>query len=167
MMKRGRPGVKEISEAKKKCYEYYKDFKTVTFCAEKTGYDRKTVTKYYKGFGDATLEEDEEKFIKMQKINKNRIIYKLESIITRGEEQLKRLQDSLLTEDNDEITQINLEKLINKIHGDLINWNQQKAAIIGSPTLDVKIDDLVESRIRELDDREKEITRRENESGKK
>lgn len=176
-MDTGRPSNEEISQAKKQCYEYYKDFKSIMFCAEATGLNRKTVTKYYAEFGKIVLEEDKQKFIEKQKITKEQIIYKLETMIDRGEKQLKRLEaslgitdsdeDSIFASDIDENTQVKIEGLMNKIQGDLILWNQQKAVIDDSPTLDIKIDSLVEDRISELDEREAEIIERETRLMKK
>lgn len=178
-MDNGRPSNAEISDAKARCYEYYKDFKSILFCAEKTKLNRNTVSKYYAGFGRITLEQDKQKFIEAQKVTKEQIIYKLETMIDRGEKQLKRLQyqlgieddntdeeTSMFSEDMDETTKVKLEQLINKVQGDLINWNQQKAVIVDSPTLDIKIDDLVEDRIRELDEREAELSKKESEIAK-
>lgn len=167
-----------VSDMKAKCYEYYKDFKSIMFTADKTGYDPKTVRGYYKEFGRLTLEQDKEKFIEAQKITKDKVIYKLETMIERGEKQLKRLEQmngiteeeeesGLFQSDLDEGSVIKIESLINKVQGDLINWNQQKAVIEDSPTLDIKIDDLVEDRLRELDEREQILNKKETEMNKK
>ena len=150
---------------KKACQEFYDGYKTISFTAQHLGIDKDTVQRYFKEFSNMELNEIDESFLKKQKITKDRILYKLDSLIFKSEEQLKKLEIMIDIENKDADIEIlesppdrtRIETLINKIHGDLIKWNQEKAGIEDSPTLDVKIGQLLEDRVNELDSRETKL----------
>ena len=158
------PANKEKSnELRKQIYEYYKRFKTVAFTADRLGCSPTTVQKYFTEFADIELRKTDECFLKEQRITKARILYKLDELIDKAEMQLEVLESKIgyneegIGEGIETPDETRIAQLVNKIHGDLIVWNQQKAAIEDSPTLDVKIGQLLEDRVHELDERENKL----------
>jgi hypothetical protein len=162
----------ERSEAiRKACYEFYQDYRTVAFTADHLKVSPTTVQKYFKEFADIAIKETDQCFLERQRITKDRILYKLDKLIYKAEQQLKRLETSIDPENKDAdielITSLGdsnrVQQLINKIHGDLIQWNQQKAGIEDTPTIDISIGKLLEDRVHELDKREEKLNELEQE----
>ncbi len=156
------------------CYEFYKDYRTIAFTADKMGVGQSTVQRYFAKFSKLAIEENNKEFIRRQKITKDRVLYKLDCLMYKAEKQLKRLNKLLgYNEDDsseDEIDifelddisdRVRVEGLINKIQGDLITWNQQKASIEDTPTMDVNIELAVQDRLEDLDKREQIIMEKE------
>ena len=159
-------------EIRKACYEFYQDYRTIAFTADHLEISPTTVNKYFKEFAEIAIKETDKCFLERQRITKDRILYKLDNLIYKSEQQLKKLETMIDPENEDADLELisspgdsnRVQQLINKIHGDLIQWNQQKAGIEDTPTIDVSIGKLLEDRVHELDKREEKLKELEQEA---
>lgn len=136
--KKGRPPPSTSVEYEKKCMEYYEQFKSAGYAAEKLGIHRHTAEAYYKKFKSKELEETDDEFIQGQRYAKAMTIKKLDELLEKADSQIERCE--VMVGDGDTSTEgINFERILQRSIMDAKELSFQKAELIMTPTLDLEI----------------------------
>jgi hypothetical protein len=150
MGKVGQPPKPKQAKHEKACQIFYEDYKSAGYAAKALKLHRHTVEKYYRKFQSQELAETNESFIASQRATKNRVIEKLDDMISRAEAQLERCEGMTGSDGDESTAGQNYERIAQKSITDISNLYQQKADIEMTPTLDIHLAAEIEKRYAEL-----------------
>ena len=145
--KRGRPTKKKQNDTKEQCMEEYEKYHTSGYAAQVLGINRHTVEKYYREFQELEVEDTNEDFILRQRSAKNRVLTRLDGIITKLDRQLQDIEAVLEDDVNGETHDVaRYEAMRTTVLKSLSDILQQKASIEITPTMDITIERYIEDK---------------------
>lgn len=142
--KRGRPSLPEQAKIRRRLRPFFLNLKSPEFAATETGYEIKTVRRYYKSFEQEILASEEQDFIEQTKITKEQARFVLDG----QQSKLENLQRTLEGQMNHSIKQSRgtpqleswMYKAGVKISNAITDIILKKVSLICSPTADVTLE---------------------------
>ncbi len=145
--KRGRPTKKKQTDIKEQCMKEYEKYHTSGDASQVLGINRHTVEKYYREFQELEVEDTNEEFVLRQRSAKNRVLTRLDGIITKLDRQLQDIEAILEDDVNGETHDVaRYEAMRSTVLKSLSDILQQKASIEITPTMDITIERYIEDK---------------------
>ena len=145
--KRGRPTKKKQNDIKEQCMKEYEKYHTSGYASQVLGINRHTVEKYYREFQELEVEDTNEEFVLRQRSAKNRVLTRLDGIITKLDRQLQDIEAILEDDVNGETHDVaRYEAMRTTVLKSLSDILQQKASIEITPTMDITIERYIEDK---------------------
>ena len=145
--KGGRPSKAKQVEIRKKCEKEYFKYHSAAYAASVLGLNPHTVEKYYREFQEAEVEDTNEEFVLRQRSAKNRVLTRLDGIITKLDRQLQDIEAVLEDDVNGETHDVaRYEAMRTTVLKSLSDILQQKASIEITPTMDITIERYIEDK---------------------
>lgn len=140
-----RPTRHKQVDMEKTLREHFEKHHSALYTSELTGHARDTVSKYFNAFAEKMVEEINTNFINRQKIRKEQVIAQLEHDLAVLDDHLKEVTNQSLGDaSNASLHSVRLG--IVKARSEI---KQQIADIDMTPTLDITISEIMESRLAE------------------
>ena len=125
----------------------YEKYHTSGYASQVLGINRHTVEKYYREFQELEVEDTNEEFVLRQRSAKNRVLTRLDGIITKLDRQLQDIEAVLEDDVNGETHDVaRYEAMRTTVLKSLSDILQQKASIEITPTMDITIERYIEDK---------------------
>jgi hypothetical protein len=134
---RGRPSKAEELEIERILQPFFAKSYSATFASKKTGYNIKTVAKYYNKFKEEILESETPDFVKRCKEEKEKSLYAYDELIYSLYEDRKDIERLIDASKNigDLINVAKLYRIKLKINEDIANFVSAKTNLVNTATV--------------------------------